>query len=247
MQCFECKLEMEDTTEKWKTSSNSYLFGDKEQFMKHYECKKCGKGEHKMQKVDEIKILPGKTLTPEWEEKLQEIKKLHNEEEILKNFIEKAKENEKLKKLEEEAEKTLTKIEKKYEELHIPELESDLTSKQEEIATKIYELGTKIPNDFWGPDAFTKGKKTAVTSADEETTILRSTRTVRRIIPKKIVEMFPTKINEMVDEGTITIPLNKAEQKLSKEDIDKVAEKIQTHTYELKIKGEALEEHEENK
>jgi hypothetical protein len=89
---------------------------------------------------------------------------------------------------------------------------------------------------MWGPDAFSKGKKDAVSSSDGVIVVLRSTRNERTIIPKKFVEQYPLITNKLVEDGRIKITLKEAEKELGVSAINELCDVKRTHTYELNIK-----------
>lgn len=66
--------------------------------------------------------------------------------------------------------------------------------------------------------------------------ILKSTRTVRKINTKKLLDINPLFIQKLAEEGRLGVTLAEAEKDMSKNEIDEVADKTVTATYELYVK-----------
>jgi hypothetical protein len=177
-----------------------------------------------------MKIIPGKPLPAQLEAEMEEIESMQAVIKVKTAWIESLEGDKKL----EEARKKVIDI---INELGIENEVNELMEQKRTLQEKVIEIGKKVEQETWGPDAFSKGKKDAVYNKTGTIGLLRSKRTVRTIIPKKFVDTYPLLANKYVEEGKIKIPINVAEQNLGKEDINQICSTETTYSYELKVKG----------
>lgn len=233
MMCSDCRIKMENITEKFN-STEQHIFGT-EQNWNHYRCKECGKGKHEMAK-EKIKILPGKELPAELETKMEKIREKQQELDLLNEYVKEIQNDENVKKLTEKRDKLNKELGEKIEELGLLTSMENATVLKQEIEELVKQLGEEIPQEIWGTDTFSKGKKDAIASKDGIFRILRSTRSERKIIPESFIEKYPIVTNELVKEGKIVITLKAAEEKLGKDKIEEVCIRTETHKFELDIR-----------
>lgn len=229
VKCGDCKLDMIDITEKFD-QTEFHLLGPG---WTHHVCPKCGGGKHMAGK---LKVIPGNKLPGEIEKKLIELKNARDEIDMTNDYINTLFKDEDLQKLMEKQKKLQEKIDNRITDLGITTIEETLKEQTTTEKELLDTIGSSVDDSYWGPDAFTKGKKEAIASSDGTIVILRSTRTERKIIPSKFVEIYPLLANIYVAENRIKITLKEAEKDIGKDDLDKVTEKKVTHTFELNIK-----------
>lgn len=184
-----------------------------------------------------IHITPGVMPTPEEDERLTKLLELQNTIDEIKRGIEELQNDESLNKLIKAATKKATEIDKKKSELGITELEEEKNELISKLNKELIEFASSVDDAKWGPNQFTKGKKKEFSSTTGQVSILRSSRTMRTINVKKLLDTNPIKTQQLAEEGLLSLPIKNAEIKMSKEEIDDVAEKKTTHTYELHIKS----------
>ena len=111
----------------------------------------------------------------------------------------------------------------------------ELRQKQESIKTDMEELasdiGETIEEEEWKPDKISKGKKGIYRCGTNA--ILRSTRQVRKIVPKRFVEKYPFVVMEMVEDGKLSIPIYVAEKSLGKDEVNEMCETTVQYKYEF--------------
>jgi hypothetical protein len=229
--------EMIDITEKFD-SIESHLMGPG---WSHFTCEKCGDGRHIKMEQALIHISPGKLLPAELEAKLTELKDQKDNIETLEEYIHEQGNDTKLAKMQTDLIKLQEKINKRQTELKIPDNEEMLQEMYTAMDKMLIDFGASVDASMWGPDAFSKGKKEAVSDKSGQIVVMRTTRRDRTIIPAKFVELYPVVTNELVEEGKIKIPIKYAEEKLGTEQINEISEVKVSHKYELVVKdGRAL-------
>lgn len=231
MRCAKCDLEMKNISDTFD-SKESHLMGPG---WSHFNCDKCGEGTH-MQQETTVKIIPGKKLPDEIEEQMKQLKEKQDEIEMQHNYIKELKKDEELNKLATKWTKAENAMNERKTELGIQSEEETLNVLEQEKQTMLSEIAPKIENDFWGKDAFSKGKKDAAASEDGTIVLLRSSRTERTIIPDKFWQMYPFLIEKYIKDGRLKITLKEASKDLGETQIDEIANKKTTFTYELVIK-----------
>lgn len=262
MKCGTCKTEMADNTERFN-STEQHLLGPgwTHLICKNEKCSELGNGKHvkteeymrmqtiptrpvmeplapakKSNKIKGAKILPGKPLPPDAEEKLLKMKETQDNIDMLNECVTELYQDEELTKIQEKIFALQSKFEEKKKELGITDTEIAINDEIEIQRNMIASFGPSLAMDLWGPDAFSKGKKDAVTSADGKIFLLRSKTTKRKIIPTEFIKYHPLVLNELLEENKLTITLKEAETKIGKEDIDTVCEKTTTYSYEFVVK-----------
>ena len=184
----------------------------------------------------EIHIAPGMIPTTEEDNILTELGELQNTIDMLGEAIAEHENDEELQKLLKQHQKLADKINAKRDELGITELEEEKTLYTNDLSRKVTEFASSIDDARWGPNQFTKGKKKEFSSKNGTISILKSTRTVRKINTKKLLNINPLFIQKLAEEGRLGVTLAEAEKDMSKNEIDEVADKTVTATYELYVK-----------
>lgn len=194
-------------------------------------------GEENMEsEITEIHITPGMIPTTEEDNTLTEMGELQETINMLGETIKELEEDEELQKLRKQIEKIEGKINKREEELGISELGKEKFEYESTLSKRITEFASSIDDARWGPNQFTKGKKKEFSSKNGVVSILKSTRTVRKINTKKLLNINPLFIQKLAEEGRLGVTLAEAEKDMSKNEIDEVADKTVTATYELYVK-----------
>ena len=197
------------------------------------------KGENGMkskEEIAEIHIKPGMIPTTEEDNALTEMGELQETINMLGETVTELEEDEELKKLIRKVETAQKKVDEKRQELGIPDIEEEKNGYTSQLNTKVTEFASSIDEARWGPNQFTKGKKKEFSSKNGVVSILKSTRTVRRINTKRLLDTNPLFIQKLAEEGRLGVTLAEAEKDLSKNEIDEVADKTITATYELYVK-----------
>ena len=228
--CSECN----DRCEEYKENQKKFF----EIIIEKQKQRREEKIEMKKQDTMEIHITPGMIPTTEEDDKLTEMGELQETINMLEETITELEEDEELKKLIEKVEKAQKKVDEKRNELGIPNIEEEKTEYTSLLNTKVTEFASSIDDARWGPNQFTKGKKKEFSSKNGTISILKSTRTVRKINTKKLLEINPLFIQKLAEEGRLGVTLAEAEKDMSKNEIDEVADKTVTATYELYVKGQ---------
>jgi len=184
----------------------------------------------------EIHITPGMIPTTEEDNELTEMGELQETINMLGETIQELNEDEELKKLIEKVETAQKKVDEKRNELGIPSIEEEKAEYTSLLNTRVNEFASSIDDARWGPNQFTKGKKKEFSSKNGMVSILKSTRTVRKINTKKLLDINPLFIQKLAEEGRLGVTLAEAEKDMSKNEIDEVADKTVTATYELYVK-----------
>ena len=184
----------------------------------------------------EIHITPGMIPTTEEDNELTEMGELQETINMLGETIQELNEDEELKKLIEKVETAQKKVDEKRNELGIPSIEEEKAEYTSLLNTRVNEFASSIDDARWGPNQFTKGKKKEFSSKNGVVSILKSTRTVRKINTKKLLDINPLFIQKLAEEGRLGVTLAEAEKDMSKNEIDEVADKTVTATYELYVK-----------
>ena len=190
----------------------------------------------KKQDTMEIHITPGMIPTTEEDNELTEMGELQETINMLGETIQELNEDEELKKLIEKVEKAQKKVDEKRNELGIPSIEEEKAEYTSLLNTRVNEFASSIDDARWGPNQFTKGKKKEFSNKTGTISILKSTRTVRKINTKKLLDINPLFIQKLAEEGRLGVTLAEAEKDMSKNEIDEVADKTVTATYELYVK-----------
>jgi chaperonin cofactor prefoldin len=183
-----------------------------------------------------MKVLPGSQLPLEVEAVMQELYDIEKQIQLQQAWIDELENSDDIKEFKKKIDDTLIELTKKRIELKIDDENKTILSciaKRNELLEKVSSM---IPDNSWGKNAMSRGKKDEVSSTDGKLRIIRSTRTERVIIPTIVREKFPFVIENMINENLIKIPLKYAEIKLSKEQINECAEKTVKHTYETQIR-----------
>ena len=188
----------------------------------------------------EIHITPGMIPTTEEDNALTEMGELQETINMLGETIAELEENEDLQKLLTNLEKTTKKLEKKIQkwkdENGITQLKEEREEYTSQLNERVNKFASSIDDARWGPNQFTKGKKKEFSSKNGMVSILKSTRTVRKINTKKLLDINPLFIQKLAEEGRLGVTLAEAEKDMSKNEIDEVADKTVTATYELYVK-----------
>lgn len=227
--CSECNDRCEEYTENQKKFFEIIIEKQKQQIEEKTEMKK--------QDTMEIHITPGMIPTTEEDNTLTEMGELQETINMLGETITELEEDEELKKLIEKIEKAQKKVDEKRKELGIPDIEEEKAEYTSLLNTRVNEFASSIDDARWGPNQFTKGKKKEFSSKNGIVSILKSTRTVRKINTAKLLKLNPLLIQKYAEEGRLGITLAEAEKDMSKNEIDEVAEKTVTTTYELYVKA----------
>jgi len=183
-----------------------------------------------------LRVLPGSQLPLNVEAAMEELYNIEKQIEMQREWIESLENDDDLAIFKEKLDKAQKELENKRDMLKIPiegETLQTLTTKRDELLRNV---ATMIPDNAWGKNAMSKGKKDEVSSTGGKLRIIRSTRTERTILPTKVLERFPFVIESMVNENLIKIPIKYAELKMSKEQINEVAIKTTKHTYETQVR-----------
>lgn len=226
--CSECNDRCEEYTENQKKFFEIIIEKQKQRREEKTEMKK--------QDTMEIHITPGMIPTTEEDDELTEMGELQETINMLGEKITELEEDEKLKNLTEEVKKAQKKVDEKRKELGIPDIEEEKAEYTSLLNTRVNEFASSIDDDRWGPNQFTKGKKKEFSSKNGIVSILKSTRTVRKINTKKLLDTNPLFIQKLAEEGRLGVTLAEAEKDMSKNEIDEVADKTVTATYELYVK-----------
>ena len=226
--CSECNDRCEEYKENQKKFFEIIIEKQKQQREEKIEMKK--------QDTMEIHITPGMIPTTEEDDELTEMGELQETINMLGETITELEEDEELKKLIEKVEKAQKKVDEKRKELRIPDIEEEKAEYTSLLNTRVNEFASSINDARWGPNQFTKGKKKEFSSKNGMVSILKSTRTVRKINTKKLLDINPLFIQKLAEEGRLGIALAEAEKDMSKNEIDEVADKTVTATYELYVK-----------
>ena len=226
--CSECNDRCEEYTENQKKFFEIIIKKQKQQIEEKTEMKK--------QDTMEIHITPGMIPTTEEDDELTEMGELQETINMLGETIAELNEDEKLKNLTEEVKKAQKKVDEKRKELGIPDIEEEKAEYTSLLNTKVTEFASSIDDARWGPNQFTKGKKKEFSSKNGTISILKSTRTVRKINTKKLLNINPLFIQKLAEEGRLEVTLAEAEKDMSKNEIDEEADKTVTATYELYVK-----------
>ena len=184
----------------------------------------------------EIHITPGMIPTTKEDDELTEMGELQETINMLGETIQELNEDEELKKLIKKVETAQKKVDEKRNELGIPSIEEEKAEYTSLLNTRVNEFASSIDDARWGPNQFTKGKKKEFSSKNGTISILKSTRTVRKINTKKLLNINPLFIQKLAEEGRLGVTLAEAEKDMSKNEIDEVADKTVTATYELYVK-----------
>jgi hypothetical protein len=104
-----------------------------------------------------------------------------------------------------------------------------LEQKEQELKQLTTEAAASVIE--WKPDRISKGKKDIYTEGSFS--ILRSSRTIRKIIPKKFVELYPLEANVMIEDGKINIPVGIVEAVIGKNKTNDICEANVSYSYEL--------------
>ena len=226
--CSECNDRCEEYKENQKKFFEIIIEKQKQQREEKIEMKK--------QDTMEIHITPGMIPTTEEDDELTEMGELQETINMLGETIAELEEDEELKKLIEKVEKAQKKVDEKRNELGIPSIEEEKAEYTSLLNTRVNEFASSINDARWGPNQFTKGKKKEFSSKNGMVSILKSTRTVRKINTKKLLDINPLFIQKLAEEGRLGVTLAEAEKDMSKNEIDEVADKTVTATYELYVK-----------
>lgn len=203
------------------------------------EIEKITIGEENMEnEIAEIHITPGMIPTTEEDNTLTEMGELQETINMLKESIKELEEDKELQKLLKQMEKINERINTKRDELGITQLGEEKFEYESTLSARVTEFASSIDEARWGPNQFTKGKKKEFSSKNGIVSILKSTRTVRRINTKRLLDTNPLFIQKLAEEGRLGVTLAEAEKDMSKNEIDEVADKTVTATYELYVKGQ---------
>lgn len=197
--------------------SENHLFSGE---YKHYRCedKKCDNmdGVHTMLKTETIE----KDETPDIIEKIGNV--IENTElaaEILAE-VEKLDEIVKLKKRKANLEYAMQRVDKQIadmkKEMGADQLEIEINEGVEYIDTHARE----IPDEKWIKSKIGKNTYEIIVNAEKKVFLTRTDNSKRKIRAKDMIEQFPFVVQKMVDEGMITIPIEKATMWLKKDKID---------------------------
>lgn len=93
------------------------------------------------------------------------------------------------------------------------------------------DIGKSLDEENWAKDKFSKGKKDI--AIDGKMRLYRSRKTTRTIRTKDFVATYPFLANEMIERGTIKIPIKATEDEIGKKELDAICDKKTTYTYEL--------------
>jgi molybdopterin converting factor small subunit len=189
-----------------------------------------------MKQIEKIKIKPGIELPTELEAKLIELKNQQDDIDTLMEYIQDQENDEELQKLDKQLTKVQEKIKTRESELKIPENIEMLSEIQAKLNEMLKSIGSSVDDPMWGPDAFSKGKKEAISSRDGIIVVLRTTKRTRTIIPSEFVAKYPLLTNKFVEEGRIKITLTEAEKELGVNAINEMCNVKVDHGYELQIK-----------
>jgi len=226
--CSECNDRCEEYTKNQKKFFEIIIKKQKQQIEEKTEMKKPD--------TMEIHITPGMIPTTEEDNTMTEMGELQETINMLGETIQELNEDEELKKLIKKAETAQKKVDEKRKELGIPDIEEEKAEYTSLLNTRVNEFASSIDDARWGPNQFTKGKKKEFSSKNGTVSILKSTRTVRKINTKKLLEINPLFIQKLAEEGRLGVTLAEAEKNMSKNEIDEVADKTVTATYELYVK-----------
>ena len=202
---------------------------------------KCFFKELNMQKsaTEEIHITPGIEPTPEEDLMLASLLEMQASINMYGELIIEKTQDEKLKRMEKKLNEMQEKINKHKLEIGLLTAEEERNDLMKQLQENINMIATEIPKEKWGPNQFTKGKKLEFSSSDGKVSILKSSRTVRKINTAKLLKINPLIIQKYAEDGKLEIKLKDAEQDMSKKDIDEVADKTTTYSYELYVKNSA--------
>lgn len=201
------------------------------------EIEKMTFGEEDMEtELTEIHITPGMIPTTEEDNTLTEMGELQETIDMLREAIIELENDPELQKLLKQIEKINGKINARRDELGITQSSEEKLQYESDLSRKVNEFASSIDDARWGPNQFTKGKKKEFSSKNGTISILKSTRTVRKINTKKLLEINPLLIQKLAEEGRLGVTLAEAEKDMSKNEIDEVADKTVTATYELYVK-----------
>lgn len=202
------------------------------------EIEKITIGEENMEsEIVEIHITPGMIPTTEEDNTLTEMGELQETINMLKESIKELEEDKEMQKLLKQMEKINERINTKRDELGITRLGEEKFEYESTLSARVTEFASSIDETRWGPNQFTKGKKKEFSSKNGIVSILKSTRTVRRINTKRLLDTNPLFIQKLAEEGRLGVTLAEAEKDMSKNEIDEVADKTVTATYELYVKN----------
>jgi len=226
--CSECNDRCEEYTENQKKFFEIIIEKQKQQ----------REEKTKMTKQDtmEIHITPGMIPTTEEDNMLTQMGELQETIDMLGEHIIELTKDEELKKLEKQMEKIQNKINERKLEIGITSTTEERNELMNTLQNEIDMFAMKIDEARWGPNQFTKGKKKEFSSKNGTISILKSTRTVRKINTKKLLDINPLFIQKLAEEGRLGVTLAEAEKDMSKNEIDEVADKTVTATYELYVK-----------
>lgn len=106
-----------------------------------------------------------------------------------------------------------------------------LTQSESMLKQLTTEAAASVEVVDWKPDRLSKGKKDIYTEGSFS--ILRSKRTIRKIIPKKFAENYPLELSVLINEGQINIPIGIVEPVIGKNKTNDICEANVSYSYEL--------------
>jgi len=113
------------------------------------------------------------------------------------------------------------------------ELTDELAKEQADLKANTTALAETI--NTWMPDRFSKGTKDMV--RDGTNILLRSKRTVRTILPKMFIDLYPFEANVMIETGKIKIPVGIVEAEIGKAKTNAICSADVTYSYEFQSRA----------